>query len=80
MRNHQRRTADLGQREVDLPLTIIEQAQVRDFIRYVAGIVFRVTLGDPDQNQQSVPDLANRFALDRNLRFGHSLNYRPHRA
>lgn len=78
LRNHEERAVNVGDRSIHFALSVIENAQVSNFIGKRLGIRFIVLLADSQKDAQAPTDLSNDLVAHGDARFGDSLNDSPH--
>src|SRR6185369_16856500 len=74
------RAADLGEREVHLPLRVLEDAQLVDAAREVGGLPLAVAVRHPEQHDEAARDAADATAVDGDLAAPHALDDGDHAA
>ncbi len=78
LRDGQHAAADVQYAAVHLSGIVFENAQAGDFSYQVAGIVLRIVAANAKQDQQSQPDLAGDFFVDRDLGAAYPLDDGTH--
>ncbi len=78
LRDDERATADLEDRQVRPPLGVTEDPQLGDLARQVVGGRLGVVRADPEEDDQAVVDRTHDLAIDPDRRPRRPLQQRPH--